>query len=108
MGFFSKILGIDKARNKANDALKAQAALTEQARQDAITQQENTLAEQKAHNDTLIAMQNNANALQDANNATANMTASTNVVAGGAADAITQLRKKRTAPSLSSSLGINA
>lgn len=108
MGFFSKILGIDKARNKANDALKAQQEATEQARQDALAQQERTLAEQKAHNDALIAMQNNANALQDANNATANMEASTNVVAGGAAQAITSLRKKRAAPSLSSTLGINA
>ena len=108
MGFFSKLLGIDKARNAANKQLEEQRKATEQARADALAEQERVAAQQKAHNDALIAMQNNAQQMADANNAAANMGASTNVVAGGTADGVTTgLLKKKKQLSLSSSLGIN-
>lgn len=110
MGWLSKILGIDsrRAREKAAQASYDKAASDAEAgRVAALQQAETTAAQLKAHQDALIAMQNNAAALTDANraNETANVS---NVFAGGTADqAVTALKKKKPATSLSSALGIN-
>lgn len=110
MGWLSKILGIDsrRAREKqAQDNFNAAEAAAEKARQEALRQAQETAAQQKAHNDAMIAMQQNAAALQDANNSAAETGRATNVVAGGTAETMVTALRKKKGVSLSSSLGIN-
>lgn len=104
MSWFTKVLGIDAKRNARAQAQASQAA-ADRARAAADAQAAETARQTAEYQRTLMDIQNNAAALQSANEAA--VPDASNVVTGGEKSLLGNVRRKKKATDVASTLGIN-